>query len=296
MVAGKRALLRRRAMNYHGGVGPLLRRFPAHFSHGPRMRRLIDLPPRAHLACALSLSLFVVAPRGATAAEATAPAAEGWIELAGDVSSSDWRDERRGWSTAGDAQLDPDNDRRLSPVDGSGVLLGAGGENTANLKTMREFQDIAVRLEFMVPSGSNSGVKLNGLYEIQIRDSYGKEELTADDLGGVYPRAELRPTYTLLDDGVPARVNAARPIGEWQTLELEFVSPRFGGDGKKVENARFLRVVLNGQVIHENVELLCPTGHAWDEEEETPQGPLFLQGDHGPVAFRKIAVRPLGER
>jgi hypothetical protein len=233
----------------------------------------------------------------ARAADATTEGAEdGWIELAGDVASSDWRDERHGWSTAGDAQLDAENDKRLGGADGDGVLLGAGGENASNLKSTREFQDVALRLEFMVPRGSNSGVKLNGLYEIQIRDSYGKEKLTADDLGGVYPRAELRPSYTFLDDGVPARVNAARPIGEWQTLELEFVSPRFDGDGKKVEHARFLRVVLNGQVIHENVELLWPTGHAWDEEDETPRGPLLLQGDHGPVAFRKIAVRPLGGR
>lgn len=260
------------------------------------MRQFLALSLCANLACVLLLSLVVVAPRGVTAAEATAPAAEGWIELAGDLDSSDWRDERLGWSTAGDAQLDAEDDRRLRSAEGVGVLVGSGGENMANLKTVHEFQDIAVRLEFMVPRDSNSGVKLNGLYEIQIRDSYGKEKLAADDLGGVYPRAELLPSYRLLDEGVPARVNASRPIGQWQSLQIEFTSPRFDGDGKKSENARFRRVVLNGKVIHEDVELMCPTGHAWDEEEETPQGPLFLQGDHGPVAFRKIAVRPLGKR
>jgi hypothetical protein len=46
-------------------------------------------------------------------------------------------------------------------------------------------------------------------------------------------------------------------------------------------------------MIHENVELRWPTGHAWDELPEAPRGPLMLQGDHGPVAFRGVAVRPL---
>ena len=63
--------------------------------------------------------------------------------------------------------------------------------------------------------------------------------------------------------------------------------------GKKIENARFERVVLNGEVIHENVDLKYPTGAAWNKQNEVPRGPFQLQGDHGPVAFRKLAIRPL---
>ena len=47
----------------------------------------------------------------------------------------------------------------------------------------------------------------------------------------------------------------------------------------------------NGQVVHENVEVKTPTGHAW-KDKEIPVGPLLLQADHGPVAFRAIKVRP----
>jgi hypothetical protein len=52
-----------------------------------------------------------------------------------------------------------------------------------------------------------------------------------------------------------------------------------------------VKVVLNGTVIHENVELKTPTGNAW-RDQELPRGPLLLQADHGPVAFRQIRVRP----
>ena len=64
---------------------------------------------------------------------------------------------------------------------------------------------------------------------------------------------------------------------------------------KKVANARFVKVVLNGQVVHENVEVRTPTGSAWRLKKEMPDGPLLLQGTHGPVAFRKVRIRPYSE-
>jgi hypothetical protein len=69
---------------------------------------------------------------------------------------------------------------------------------------------------------------------------------------------------------------------------IEFQAPRFQ-DGKKVANAVFKKVVLNGQVIHENVEMPGVTGGNLGQGEQ-PQGPLMFQGDHGPVAFRNIRV------
>ena len=67
-------------------------------------------------------------------------------------------------------------------------------------------------------------------------------------------------------------------------------APRFDKDGKKTANARIVKATLNGQVIHENVELLTPTGHNYTKPEMAT-GPLMLQGDHGPVAFRNVKVR-----
>jgi hypothetical protein len=110
---------------------------------------------------------------------------------------------------------------------------------------------------------------------VQILDSFGKRTPEANDMGAIY--------------GVsPPRHNASRPYGEWQKLVVEFRAPRFEG-GRKIENARFVRVTLNGLQIQENVEATAPT----DERRgpEAPVGPLLLQGDHGPVAFRAISLR-----
>ena len=144
----------------------------------------------------------------------------------------------------------------------------------------------------MIPEGSNAGVKFEGLYEVQILDSSKAKKLTGSDCGGIYPRAELLPKYHHLDEGHPPRVNACKAPGEWQTLDVTFQAPRFDGQGKKVANARFVKVVLNGVVVQDDVEVSSPTGHAW-RLPEVPQGSILLQADHGPVAFRNIRVRPL---
>ncbi len=102
--------------------------------------------------------------------------------------------------------------------------------------------------------------------------------------------ADLKPKYHYLDKGVPPRRNACKKPGEWQTLDIVFQAPRFGADGKKTASARFVKVVLNGQLIHDDVEAATPTGHAW-KNKEVAAGPLLLQGDHGPVAFRNVRVR-----
>jgi hypothetical protein len=158
------------------------------------------------------------------------------------------------------------------------------------LLSKQDYGDVEAHIEFLVPKGSNSGVKFEALYEIQIDDSFGVKKPTASHCGGIYPRAEMLPRYHHIDDGVPPRVNAARPFGEWQTLDVVFRAPRFDSQGKKVRNAQFEQVVLNGQLIHENVDLKTPTGHAWRLKERV-RGPVLLQGDHGPVAFRNIRVR-----
>ena len=144
----------------------------------------------------------------------------------------------------------------------------------------------------MIPRQSNSGVKLEGVYEIQIFDSWKVANPKGDDCGGIYPRAEQKPKYHHIDEGIAPRTNAAKAPGEWQILEIVFRAPRFDASGRKVANARFDKVVLNGKLIHDHVEVPYPTGHIWREKEK-PTGPLLLQADHGPVAFRNIRLRPL---
>lgn len=182
---------------------------------------------------------------------------------------------------------------RLNPRDASQLSVSSSGPSagvlvndatpkprskemrTVDLYTLRTFGDCTIQLEFMMPEGGNSGVYVMGEYELQIEDNYGQEEVTFQDVGAVYKVAA-------------ARVNAARKPGEWQSLRIEFRAPRFQ-DGRKVANARFLRVVLNGHVIHENLEVtnVTPGGLTG---KEVPAGPLMFQGDHGPVAYRNIRV------
>jgi hypothetical protein len=214
---------------------------------------------------------------------------DGWTALTGDNALAAWRQPTRAWYEAGGAQPDPKDPRKLVPIDGRGVLINGKSGRTANLLSKEDFGDIKAHFEFLIPKGSNSGVKFQGLYEIQIADSRDVAQPKASHCGGIYPRAELLPKYHYLDDGIPPRVNAAKPFGQWQTLDVIFRAPRFDKDGKKAADARFVKVVLNGQVIHEDVALKTPTGHAW-HNKEVARGPLMLQADHGPVAFRNIRV------
>lgn len=210
-----------------------------------------------------------------------------WIDLS---QLDAWKGPHRGWTVGGGAALQKSSPKLLESQPGAGVLIDAKGA-AANLYSNREFGAVAVKFEFLIPKGSNSGIKFLGMYEIQIYDSHGKSPVKATDSGGVYPRAELLPRYRHIDEGIPPKVNAAKPAGEWQTLEAEFIPPVIE-NGKKVANAKLKKAILNGQVIHENLELKTPTGHAW-RHPEIARGPLMLQADHGPVAFRSIQARPL---
>jgi hypothetical protein len=216
----------------------------------------------------------------------------GWIQLSTDLGA--WKTPHGKWLLAGNAAPREDNPRQLAARPGTGVMVNGPTGRTNDLLSKQAFGDVEAHVEFLIPRGSNSGVKFHGHYEIQICDSFGVKNLTGSDCGGVYPRAEERPIYHHIDKGIAPRVNASRRAGEWQTLDVVFRAPRFDAAGKKTTNARFVKVVLNGQVIHDNVELRWPTGSNW-RRPEMATGPLLLQADHGPVAFRNIRVRPLSE-
>lgn len=170
-----------------------------------------------------------------------------------------------------------------------GTILNGPQNKTVNLVTDQKFGDVELYLEFMLAKGSNSGVYLHGLYEVQIFDSWGDTEPPkSSDGGGIYHR--------WIDNrgvgGSAPRVNASRRPGEWQSYCIWFRAPRFDASGKKTENAKFVRVLYNGTLVQENVEVNGPTRAAM-EIPEAPVNPLMLQGDHGPVAFRNIYIRPL---
>ena len=154
-----------------------------------------------------------------------------------------------------------------------------------------EHGDLDLAFEFMMPRGSNSGVYLQGRYEIQLLDSWGKKRPGFGDLGGIYQRwDDSQPEGQKGFEGTAPAMNAARAPGLWQSMRLSFQAPRFDAAGNKVQNARIIFAELNGVVIHRNVELTGPTRGNYVAGEGAT-GPIVIQGDHGPVAFRNFAYR-----
>lgn len=191
------------------------------------------------------------------------------------------------WQVAADVRLGAADPARFDAVPGRGVIFNGNGR-TVDVMTTAEYGDLRAEYEFNVPKGSNSGVYFMARYEIQIFDSYGVATPKSSDCGGIYERWADNRGF----EGHAPRVNACKAPGEWQHAEVVFRAPRFDATGRKVQNARFKRVVLNGQVIHENVEVTGPTRAAHFEDEQ-PAGPLMIQGDHGPVAIRNLRITPL---
>ncbi len=248
---------------------------------------------------AIALTPAIILAQGATATDGEAHGdppfllESGWTRLLNGKDLSGWnpQDNRPSeWFTAKFIRFE----RLLSPTHlsgeraPSGVILNGPGR-TANFVTDGKFGDVELYLEFMIPKGSNSGVYLHGLYEIQVFDSYGSTEpMKTSDCGAVYHRWINNQGV----GGSPPSRNASRAPGQWQSFYIWFRGPRFDAGGKKIENARFLRVLHNDLSVQDNVELEGPT-RAHMEIPEAATNPLMLQGDHGPVAYRNIYIRSL---
>ena len=144
----------------------------------------------------------------------------------------------------------------------NGIL--ASPHSGANLITEQKFNDFKLHIEFRCPKGSNSGIYLRGRYEVQIMDSKG-EEPQKDLLGSVY--GFITPNEM-----------AAKDAGEWQSYDITLVG-------------RLVTVVLNGKTIICNQPIPGITGGALDSNEGEP-GPIYIQGDHGPIEYRNIVITP----
>ena len=199
------------------------------------------------------------------------------------------------WRIAGEAAADLNEKNNMTTTDGKGTLvcIHATGKygREYDLITLAEHSDADVELDFMMAKGSNSGVYLQGRYEIQLFDSWGTKQPSTHDVAAIYERwDEARPNGQKGYEGHPARTNACRAPGLWQHLKIAFQAPRFDANGKKIANAKVIKVELNGAVVQEEVELTGPTRGGM--EGEVARGPLLFQGDHGSVAFRNIVVKP----
>jgi len=223
------------------------------------------------------------------AAQEGKPSTSDEVDLVGD-DFSNWRGDTGEWAIVGEVFTSPEDEKLLASRPGTGIVVNGPTGRTKALVSKQEFGDVAAHVEFMVPKGSNSGVYFQGRYEIQVLDSWGVEKPTYTDCGGIYRRwDDSREPKGF--EGHPPRINAARPPGQWQTFDVVFRAPRFDDNGRKIARARFERVVHNGHVVHDNVLLNGPT-RAGLFHDEKPLGPLMLQGDHGPVAYRNVRIAP----
>lgn len=198
---------------------------------------------------------------------------------------SPWISHAGAWKVVKTAQIDSANPKKLSLTEGMGVLVNGDAGRTLNLFSRARHGDVQAHIEFMVPKGSNSGIYFMGRYEIQVYDSHGKKNVGFGDCGGIYQRWDNGRGF----EGHGAKTNASKPAGEWQSFDVTFKAPRFDKDGRKIANAQFVKVVHNGVVIHENVDLTGPT-RSPGFHDEAPLGPLMVQGDHGPVAYRNLRL------
>ena len=196
------------------------------------------------------------------------------------------------WRVVGGVTADRQRAHTMSSTAGAGVLVNVAPPGQgADLFTAWEHGDLELELEVMMPKGANSGLYFQGRYELQLFDSWGVQRPTFADMGGIYQRWDAaRGAGREGFEGVAPRLNASRAPGLWQSLKVQFQAPRFDSAGRKVADARFVRVELNGVVVHENVRVTGPTRAAAFPDERRA-GPLMLQGDHGPVAFRRVRYK-----
>jgi hypothetical protein len=145
-----------------------------------------------------------------------------------------------------------------------GMLVNA--QAGSDLVHKHAYSDIRLIAEYKYPAGSNSGIYLRGRYEFQIVDDFGKEPSWGSS-GAIY--GFLVPS-----------ANAINAAGEWNRVEIEIVG-------------RWVTVDLNGMRIIDRREIPGITGGALDSNEGKP-GTLFIQGDHGPVTFRRLDLSEAG--
>ena len=160
-----------------------------------------------------------------------------------------------------------------------GELTCGLGPKGVDIFTEQKFGDFQLHIEFL--GTSNSGVYLQGRYEIQIDNSF-KAKPKIEEIDGkkveVWSKTQCGALYSQI---APSK-NMAKPPTEWQTYDVTFRAPR-GAKGKVTQKAHLV-LVWNGEKV---IDADVPNGTALDP------GPLLLQGDHGKVTFRNIKIKPM---
>jgi hypothetical protein len=163
------------------------------------------------------------------------------------------------------------------------VVPGAG-----DLATKQKFGDVQLHVEWAAPAEvrgnsqnrGNSGIYLQGRYEVQVLDSYQNPTYADGQAGALYGQW-------------PPLANATRKPGEWQSYDIVFEAPKF--ENGKLMKPAYATVFLNGVLLHNHKELMGPTVHrALAKYTEQPaEDSLVLQDHQQPVRYRNIWIRRL---
>ena len=216
--------------------------------------------------------------------------ADGWVALYNGKDLSGWKlsdgKPNTSWKLASDVKVDPADEKKLV-TDGEGGKADASVVRLAlptdvigaDLVTEKAYGDMELEVEFMNAKGGNSGLYFMGIYELQACDSFGiPDNKMEGECGSI-----------MWTKGAP--FNACKRPGEWNKYHVVFRAPKFDANGKKVQNAKFVSVTLNGKKVQENVDVPEPTGGGLDPAVEKPAGPLLLQGNEGVIAFRNLRIK-----
>lgn len=184
------------------------------------------------------------------------------------------------------------------PVEEGALVATRGGGRSNHIVSQLHFRDADIHVEFMVDekAGGNSGVYLHGNYELQIFNSFGKENPTQNDEGAVYGFA-------------PPLVNAAKEPGQWQVYDIRYRAPRRDEEGNIVEEG-VISAWLNGQEVQHETKVGEPRSkfhpyrynttpylkNIWEQQKKTSVGPVFLQDHDSPTRFRNVWVKPLDDK
>jgi len=237
-------------------------------SHSTHARRY---SPRSGLLAALAVGVALAAPafsRQRVTAASPAKPPKGALVLFDGADAAQWR-------SAGGNKPCP-----WKIVDGA-LVVGPG-----NIETAPKFTDFQLHVEFNIPAmpdahsqgKGNSGVYLQGLYEIQVLDSFNNETYANGMCGAIYGQT-------------PPLINACKPAGQWQTYDITYHAPRFGAEGSLLKKPR-ATVFQNAILIHDDDEIDGATV-ASGNYDKTQAGPIVLQ-DHGcKVTYRNIWIKRL---
>ncbi len=163
-------------------------------------------------------------------------------------------------------------------------------DKTGNIQTKQKFGDIQLHIEWKSPlpvqrdgqNRGNSGIFLDGIYEIQVLDNNNNDTYVNGQVGAIYKQG-------------PPLAMASVPTGEWNVYDIIYHAPKFNAEGGKIKSGT-VTVLHNGVLIQDHTEIKGTTPYVgWPKNPPHGKGPLMLQdhGDDSRVSYRNIWVRPL---